>query len=220
VTPEDQRGDSLTLYQDHLPRLCRQHDFHYLDQAPLVFPELDLAVVGSINWYDYSWFADRFQEVDPSWEDRLASKRFSRGRHNDAVFIRWNTDDRQFTRRVVAELRRHLEQALAAVQAAIIVTHHPCFRGLNWPQTEPLSLDGLLWEAYSGNRDLEQVLLDHQDRIPFAFSGHTHRSRENQLGRIRGYNIGGDYHFKRLLVLTWPEGAVAAHEFTTSECSS
>ena len=34
-----------------------------------------------------------------------------------------------------------------------------------------------------------------------------------QLGPARGINIGGDYHFKRLLLLEWPTGRVDAHVF-------
>ena len=29
----------------------------------------------------------------------------------------------------------------------------------------------------------------------------------------RGYNIGGDYHYKRLLLLDWPAGTVEEHVF-------
>jgi hypothetical protein len=74
-------------------------------------------------------------------------------------------------------------------------------------------MDGLLWEAFSGNRQLERVLAGRQEQIRFIFSGHTHRARAARLGPIQGYNIGGDYHFKRLLLLDWPTGTVTAHEF-------
>ena len=30
---------------------------------------------------------------------------------------------------------------------------------------------------------------------------------------MRGYNVGSDYHFKRLIWLDWPAGAVTAEEF-------
>ena len=33
------------------------------------------------------------------------------------------------------------------------------------------------------------------------------------LRGMRGYNIGGDYHFKRLLMLDWPTGDVEVHVF-------
>src|SRR5262245_56045709 len=41
VQTGDARGDSLQVYQEHLPRLCREHGFHYLDQGPLLLPEAD-----------------------------------------------------------------------------------------------------------------------------------------------------------------------------------
>jgi hypothetical protein len=74
-------------------------------------------------------------------------------------------------------------------------------------------MDGLLWDAFSGNTQIETILSRNADCIPFAFCGHTHRARENSLGKIRGYNIGGDYHFKRLLILDWPAETVQAHIF-------
>ena len=77
----------------------------------------------------------------------------------------------------------------------------------------PTTLDGLLWDAFAGNRSLELVLAEHAERIPFMFCGHTHRARENTLRGIRGYNIGGDYHFKRMLVVDWPAGKVETFVF-------
>jgi 3',5'-cyclic AMP phosphodiesterase CpdA len=72
---EDPRGDSLDLYERHLPEMCRAHGFAYLDRQPLVFADSDLAVVGSINWYDYTWDNDLLRQASPDWEQRLASKR-------------------------------------------------------------------------------------------------------------------------------------------------
>ena len=94
------------------------------------------------------------------------------------------------------------------------MTHHPPFRGLAFPRPEgPPSLDALLWAAFTGNRALEELLARHADRVPFAFCGHTHRARENTLGPTRGFNVGGDYHFKRLLVADAGTGEVVAHQF-------
>ena len=94
------------------------------------------------------------------------------------------------------------------------MTHHPPFYGVSFPRVgPPVELESFLWDAFCGNRAMEDVLTRRADRIAFAFCGHTHREREGQLGGIRGYNIGGDYHFKRLLWLTWPEGIIDAHVF-------
>jgi predicted phosphohydrolase len=214
VSADDPRGDSLRVYREHVPALCRANDVHYLDDGPLLLPDADLALVGSMNWYDYSWSLESLRRLFPDEEHRLRTKRFTRGRHNDANYVRWPFDDVIFTAQVVATMREHLHTALAAVARVIIVTHHPPFAGLTFPRpAEPIHLDGLLWGAFSGNRAMEELLAEHQERIAFAFCGHTHRERENTLGAIRGYNIGGDYHFKRLLCLDWPDGTVEAHTF-------
>jgi 3',5'-cyclic AMP phosphodiesterase CpdA len=213
VQTDDERGDSLHVYRHHLPRLCAEHGFHYLDQGPLLFPEADLALAGSINWYDYSWSIDTLRRQLPDHQQRLKRKVFSRGRHNDARFIRWPLDDVRFTAEVVATLERHLHEALTQVGRALVVTHHPPFYNLGFPRMGPISVDTLLWDAFSGNRGMEEVLRRSADHIAFAFCGHTHRARENAFHGIRGYNIGGDYHFKRMVLVDWPEEKVEAHTF-------
>jgi 3',5'-cyclic AMP phosphodiesterase CpdA len=217
VEEDDARGDSLQVYHEHLPRLCAEHGFHYLDHGPLLLPEAGLALVGTMNWYDYSWSIDQLREQLPDWEWRLRHKTFSRGRHNDARFVRWPLDDVRFTAEVVAVFEGQLAATLDLTPQAVVVTHHPPFYGLNFPRSEPPTEDGLLWDAFAGNAALEAVLVRYADRVPFAFCGHTHRARANQLGPVRGYNIGGDYHFKRLLLLDWPTGTVVEHTFGDPE---
>ncbi|HEY7158102.1 MAG TPA: metallophosphoesterase [Gemmataceae bacterium] len=213
VRPEEER-DSLQVYQEDLAETSRQYGFHYLDQGPLLLPEAGLALVGSINWYDYSWSREAIRRDYPDEEERLSSKRFTRGRHNDGVFVRWPLDDARFTANVVETFERHLRQALGQVERIVVVTHHPPMRGISFPEKQPpLTLDDLLWEAFGGNRAMEELLERHAERIAFAFCGHTHRARECDWHGIRGYNIGGDYHFKRLLWLNWPAGVVTAHQF-------
>jgi 3',5'-cyclic AMP phosphodiesterase CpdA len=216
VLPDDERGDSLAVYCEHLPAACAAEDFHYLDGGPLVLRD-DLAVVGAINWYDYSWSLERLRRHVPDWEERLRSKRFDRGRHNDGRFIRWPLDDVRFTAAVVTALRRHLEEALARARQAVVVAHHPPLYGLSFPGERPCTADALLWDAFTGNREAEEVLGAYADRVPLVFCGHTHRARECASGPTRGYNVGGDYHFKRLLLVDWPAGAVTAHTFGNPE---
>jgi len=156
------------------------------------------------------------REVADDWQERLETKRFLRGRHNDANFVQWDCTDASFTSEVVTTLANHLKQALKWAPAALLVTHHPPFRGLNYPKPEPLSLDGLLWEAFSGNASIERLLGDYGERVPLALCGHTHFARESHFGPIRGINIGGDYHFKRLLRIDWPTREVRATQFGDS----
>jgi predicted phosphodiesterase len=206
--------DSLQRYREHLPHIAREHGFHYLDSGPLVIAEADLAIVGSVNWYDYSWGLPGLQENYPDELERLQTKRFTRGRHNDANYVRWPIDDVRFTTEVVGAMAGHLCEALGQAARAIVVTHHPPFYGLNFPREgPPVFLDSYLWDAFAGNARMEELLALHAERIALAFCGHTHRARENTLGPIRGYNVGGDYSFKRLLLVDWPAGTVEARTF-------
>jgi predicted phosphohydrolase len=214
VTDNDPRGDSLTVYWQYLPTLCELHGYHYLDLAPLILPEAELAIVGSINWYDYSWSLERLKAEVPDWQWHLHNKAFTRGRHNDGRFIQWKSDDIGFTREVVAAFDRQLTESLAAVGQAIVMTHHPAFHGLTFPRAAPAQgLDELLWEALSGNRSLETILQKNADRIPLILSGHTHRACEARLGPARGLNVGGDYHFKRMLLIDWPAHTIETFIF-------
>jgi predicted phosphohydrolase len=213
VSSVDPRGDSYRVYQQVLPQLAAERGFHYLDHSPLLLPESGLAIAGSINWYDWTWAIDQLREATPDWAERLRNKRFVRGRHNDANFVRWPFDDTSFTTEVVDTLVRHLDESLAKLDRAIVVTHHPPFRDLNYPERTQPGIDALLWKAFSGNVKLENALAQRADRIDFAFCGHTHFAREGNFAGIRGHNIGGDYHFKRLLELSWPEGTIRSYQF-------
>src|SRR5690606_35883108 len=127
-------------------------------------------------------------------------------------------DDERFTSRVVARLEEHLEQALARVGHVLVFTHHPPCYGLNYPRPNgALFLDHYLWDALSGNARVEEVLRRHAGSIPLVCCGHTHHARETTLGPTRGYNVGGDYGFKRLLVVDWPGGEVVSHTFGEEE---
>lgn len=214
VRTDDARGDSLDVYDRHLPDVCRAHGFTYLDHDPLYLPESDLAVVGTMNWYDYSWDNDLLRAAAPDdWAARLRTKRFTRGMHNDAHFVRWPHDDQSFTDQVVQKLASDLDAALRVVGHLLVVTHHPPLRGLLYPAPEPPPLDALLWRAFSGNTRVEELLTARAGRIPLVFCGHTHAARECQVGPMHGYNVGSDYPFKRLLWVDWPSGRVTAEEF-------
>jgi len=210
VNQGDPRGDSLEVYQKHLPEECERRGFHYLDHAALLLPELDLAIVGTMNWYDYSWSIDDLPNFADDWEERLRTKRFTLGMHNDANFVRWPTNDVAFTEQLAAKLDEQL-RALK-VGNIVAITHHPPFRELNYPKPGPPTLNGRLWDAFSGNTTVERILTN-DPRVRFVFCGHTHFAREARLGEIQAYNVGGDYHFKRLLTLDWTNGGVAAMEF-------
>src|SRR5205814_1245887 len=100
--------------------------------------------------------------------------------------------------RCVATLEQHLAAALAQAGRVILITHHPACYDLGFPHVgAPMVLDSYLWDAFCGNRAMEELVARHADRIAFVFCGHTHRARQSTRDAVRGYNVGGDYHFKR-----------------------
>lgn len=215
IPRDEERIDSLVMYETVLPEIAREAGFHYLDDGPLLLPGEGLGIVGSINWYDYSWGIDELRQRFPGELERLASKRFTRGRHNDANFVRWDLDDAGFTQLVVEKLAQQIEEALAQVPRLLVFAHHPAFRGISFPRQPgtSLDLDEILWDAFGGNVTMEQLLLRYQDRIAMVFSGHTHRACEGHLGKIPGVNIGSDYPTKRLLYLDWPDLSIETVQF-------
>lgn len=214
VSDEAAGYNSLDLFEKLLPEAAARQGFHYLDRGPLVLPGGELGLVGTINWYDYSWGIDGLRKHFPNDEHRLHSKRFTRGKHNDGNFVRWPIDDALFTSLVTGRLERNLQLALEQVDKLVLVAHHPPYYDLGFPRDESaIELDGYLWDAFCGNMRIEQLLERYASRIVFAFCGHTHRARESRWQGIRGYNVGSDYHFKRLLWLEWPTGTMTARDF-------
>lgn len=214
--PRDSPEDSWQRYQFQLPALCKEWGFHYLDQGPLLFPQEDLGLVGTMNWYDYSWALPRLPSVAPGEEHRLKSKRFLRGRHNDFNFVRWHLEDPEFTQIILEKFEQQLLATLDLVNQVIVIAHHPPIRELGFPPDATVEeLDLLLWDAFSGNAAIESLLKEQKERISMLFCGHTHRARQCQIGPNQGINIGGDYHFKRLIRVDWPGRTTKVEEFHT-----
>ena len=151
----------------------------------------------------------------PGEEGRLSSKRFTRGRHNDVNFVRWPLDDVRFTARVVDTLAQHLRQALAQVERVVVVTHHPPLHGISFPQKRPPLTSRR--SAVGGIRRQPRRWRNCSAATPSASPSPSAATRTARAGvywhGIRGYNVGGDYHFKRLLWLDWPAGTVTDHQF-------
>src|SRR5262245_4746805 len=213
VSSADQRGDSWRVYSECLPKISAQFGFHYLDHGPLVLPQAKLAIVGTMNWYDYSWGIDDLPKFAADWEERLETMRFTRGYHNDRRFVRWPYTNGRFTALCVAAFEQQLADATGQVEKAIVVTHHPACRELNYPSERPPDLDQVLWRAFSGNTSMEMVLKRNAPRLARIFSGHTHRACESEFASVPCHNIGGDYGWKRLLMLDWPGGGIEAREY-------
>jgi 3',5'-cyclic AMP phosphodiesterase CpdA len=204
-------GSSLALYERDLPARSRERGFHYLDADPWVSPDGREAVVGNINWYDYS-FADPALEAEiPNVALMYAAKLFPLGRHNDGRFVRLGMSDDAFTARVTARFSAHLGSLPETVGNVVALQHHPPIRELFYPGP-PRTRDGRVWLAYTGNRRMQAAVLG-DPRIRTILCGHTHAFVAADVGERKCRNIGGDYDFKRLLLLDTQTGEEQWWEF-------
>jgi 3',5'-cyclic AMP phosphodiesterase CpdA len=200
---------STALYREHLPRLAGEAGFHYLDHGARVFGEL--ALVGSMNWYDYS-FADPAVELEhPDAQQMYRAKRFPNGIHNDGRYVRFGMTDEAFTAEVVERFLQDLTGLPTTVEHVVTLQHHPPVRELFYP-TPLVSTYQRFWLAYTGNRRMADAVLS-DARIRTVICGHTHAACTADVAGKRCVNIGGDYHFKRLLLLDTATGAEEWWEF-------
>ena len=221
VRADDARGDSWQVFDQLLPMECARHGFHYLDQGPWILPQWDLAIVGTMNWYDHSWTREELAKRFPKDLWRLDQMCFTRGRHNDRVYVRWpeGRTNASVTEELANRFQGHLEMATRAAGKILVITHHPALPELGFPSTaresdtEGPSMDHLLWEAFSGNSRVETIVRDNTGKISLVVSGHTHRWRSGSLDQTRLVNVGSDYPVKNLIRLNGLDGELEVEQF-------
>jgi len=206
--------DSLELYESELPRIAAESGFHYLDQRPYHSASSGTTVVGSINWYDYSFADPAVLDEHADAPEMYRRKLFPTGVHNDGRFVRFGLTDEAFTERVVGTVERQLRELPDSVERVVVIQHHPPVRELFYP-TALTSTYQRFWLAYTGNRRMQEVVL-RDPRIRTLVCGHTHATCEAEVAGKRCLNIGGDYHFKRLLLLDTETGEERWWEFRTA----
>jgi 3',5'-cyclic AMP phosphodiesterase CpdA len=208
---EEPSGASLEIYDRRLPRLAAEEGFQYLDQESYLAPDGREAVVGSINWYDTSFADPELEKEFPDVRDLYAAKLFPRARHNDGRFVRLGMTDEEFTSRVVRNFQEQLAALPPGIERVVAVQHHPPVRELFYPGPVT-SVDGRFWLAYTGNRRVQDAVLA-DPRIRWVICGHTHAACEAEVSGKRCINIGGDYDWKRLLLLDTETGEEQWWEF-------
>ena len=207
------RGDSYRLFHDELPRRLRDAGWHWLESDP--FEKDDVAIVGSVGWYDYAFapaglgVPERFYEakVSPGAAERLTEWSHLLGDDvPDAareIVVRWNDGRHVSLRRsdkdFLQERLDGLRQSLAKVTAPRIVAavHHVPLAELLPPRREP-ALDFV--RAFFGSPRLGGLLLA-DPRVTHVLCGHTHSTADVRVHGVRCVNIGSTYTQKRVLTL-------------------
>jgi predicted phosphodiesterase len=208
--------DSYTVFAEELPRRVAALGWHWLESAP--FAVGDVAVVGTIGWYDYSFappelgIPRRFYEakVSPGAAERLPS--FSQllentddilpiarevvARWNDGKFVKLGRSDVEFLQECLDRLQRHLI-VVEPARTVVAVTHCVPFRQLLPP---PHSAQWDFVKAYLGSERLGQLLLSHGN-VKHVYCGHSHFPMRADVGGIAAVNIGSGYRIKTFEVL-------------------
>jgi predicted phosphohydrolase len=207
--------DSYTNYRDLLPKRTRELGWHWLEDDPFILG--DVAIVGSVGWYDYSFaqkelgIPSRFyaSKVSPGAAERFTefTSLFDRrddiapsameviARWNDGRFVKLGRSDEAFLDELLIKLRSQLESLRA--KHVIAAIHHLPFRELLPPPKRPQ------WDfakAYLGSEKIGQFLLEFPN-ISHVYCGHSHFPAEAQVGHIHAIATGCGYRAKTLKTL-------------------
>ena len=203
--------DSYKLLKETWPRRAANIGWRWLQDEPFIAG--DVAIVGSVGWYDYSFAqpslgipkrfyqhkispgaAVRFEEFSFLFEQQDDIPPHAReivARWNDGRHVKLHRSDEQF----LSELNQQLAEQLQSLQFArqvIAAIHHLPFRQLLPP---PHSAQWDFAKAYLGAESIGEVLLK-LPNLSHVYCGHSHRSHVEQIGHIQAINIGSGYRMK------------------------
>jgi Icc-related predicted phosphoesterase len=221
--------DSYRLFKEELPKRIRDVGWQWLEGEPFIVDEI--AIVGSIGWYDYSFAQEqlsiprRFYEskVSPGAADQLDKFRHLLevaddvpphareiiARWNDGQFVKLHRSDEAFLEELLHDLRRQLESLRNRLVIAAI--HHLPFAQL-LPPSHNAQWD--FAKAYLGAARMGELLLQFPN-IRKLLCGHSHFAAEAQVGQIHAVNIGSGYRAKQCLLLeTGSSGAVSVERIS------
>lgn len=208
--------DSYSLWAEELPRRVRALGWHWLEGRPFV--RGNVAILGSVGWYDYSYApasleiprrfyehklspgaAERFEEfrfLFENSEDISEAARSVVARWNDGRHVKLHRSDESFLQELLDGLERQLS-ALARGMVAVVAVHHVPFRDLLPPH------HSAQWDfarAYLGSPRIGE-LLARFPAVGHVICGHSHFPAEAQVGHIRAINIGSGYRWKAFRIV-------------------
>jgi len=212
-------SDSYELFTHILPQSVAALGWQWLPTKPFVADEV--AVVGSVGWYDYSFAeprleipkrfyeakvspgaAERFEEYDYLFKENDDISKKARSvvaRWNDGKFVSLHRSDEEFLDELLALLRQQLD-ALKDHPHVIAAIHQLPFRELLPP---PHTAQWDFAKAYLGSERIGKLLLEYPN-VKQVFCGHSHFPAEAQVGHIQAKNTGCSYKRKRLNILDVP----------------
>lgn len=209
--------DSHAIYAETLPKRVHDAGWTWLEDEPYVIDD-EVAIVGSIGWYDYSFAAEwlgiprRFYEhkLSPAAAERL--REFSHlleqdgdipppareiaARWNDGKFVKLGRSDEQFLAERMAELQSQLE-SLGTMRQILVAVHHLPFAELLPP---PHHHQRDFARAFLGSGAMGRMVAGFPN-VNRVICGHSHFAAEARLGAIHATNVGSGYRHKTFLTV-------------------
>jgi 3',5'-cyclic AMP phosphodiesterase CpdA len=180
VWRDEQGWSSQELWECRLPSLVKEVGFIWLEDS--VVRVGDVAVVGSLAWYDYS-AAPASVPFPPEYFAAM-----KKNLNNDSVWIDWPWSDVEFASMLRAGLVRRLEELEvdASVREVVVITHVPLFE--EQIVRRPGDRSWEISNAYFGNLITGQAVLRFK-KVVRVISGHTHVARQGVVGRASGSDV-------------------------------
>jgi hypothetical protein len=188
--------DSWHRYTRAIPELCEANGFHCLGGAPRMLD--DVAVIGTVGWYDYSLRDPRVNSVyDDHDYDRgeLRDTRYMTGTWNDYRFCHWlrhpdasdwrgrraRLRNREVFERIFDLFREDAGKVLDGSRAVLALTHTSPFDGCVERGELPDPFN-----AYEGSARLGALLAELAGRVPVtAICGHRHQPFDSVIDNVR-----------------------------------
>ncbi len=170
---------SLDKYSKHIREMCDKNGFIHLPDHQFIYD--DIAFVGSIGWYDYSF---RRAELGIPIEN-YEQKEYRGAVWYDIFKIDWRFSDIEATALFNQKLEYDLSTLPDDVTQVVYVSHHLPFRELT------VYKDRLPWDfhsAFMGAQSTGQILKN-DERFILSISGHSHVRNKIQIGNITAMTV-------------------------------
>ena len=189
---------SRRMWEEYLPAVVREAGMIWLEDE--IWRSGDLAVVGSLAWYDYSAVDPTIPPYAPAY---FASEKPNR--NMDGRYVDWPWSDLDVARRLGDGLCARLDalERDETVRDVLVVTHVPlCERQMRRRPDDPRWGFG---NAYFGNLTLGVRVLAYP-KVRRIVSGHTHIAMSGVEARaglpdVPVEVIPSDYHSPRYVML-------------------
>lgn len=209
--------DSLARFRQDLPALCRRSGVHPLDESPFVAG--DVAVCGTIGWYDYTFrpaalgiplrfyqhklapgsasIRPQFQHLVNGRDDIPAPARDIVCRWMDGEHVRMELSDREFTELTASALRSQLQSVAQSPRVAVGMH---CLPFVELVPERSHSRSFQFATAFLGSELFGEMVLEFAN-VRRLLCGHNHHRAECRRGELYATAIGSTYTHKRFEIV-------------------